>query len=169
MKPHRNCKRDQAVFIPHTSSSLQTEGSACGHSTAPFASLTIEPVHAHRTEGYFERRDGDDNGGGDGARTKERKMGTGAETEREQLRGLLLLLLLLIHTFRLVSTAGWERGRDRGRKETSSGDGDEDRIGEGGGEAKKHKKPHNSCRRPVGNGEDLGGKRKNVEKKGLVQ
>ena len=58
----------------------------------------------------------------------------------------------------------------------SSGDGNgdddngnENRIGEGGREAKKHKKAQNSCRRR-GNGVDMGGKRKkNVEKKGLVQ
>ena len=31
-------------------------------------------------------------------------------------------------------------------------------IGEGGREAKKRKKPQNSCRRHVGNGGDLGGK-----------
>ena len=35
-----------------------------------------------------------------------------------------------------------------------------DRVGEGGGEAKKRKKPHNSCGRDVGNGGDLGGNRK---------
>ena len=35
-----------------------------------------------------------------------------------------------------------------------------DRIEEGEGVAKKRKKPHNSCRRDVGNGEDLGGNRK---------
>ena len=34
-----------------------------------------------------------------------------------------------------------------------------DRIGEGGGEAKKRKKPHKSCRRDVGNGGDMGGNR----------
>ena len=45
----------------------------------------------------------------------------------------------------------------------------EDRIGEGRREAKKRKKSQNSCRRHAGNGEDLGGKIKIVEKKGLVQ
>ena len=61
--------------------------------------------------------------------------------------------------------------------EDSSGDGNgndnngiEDRIGEGGREAKKRKKPQNSCRRRVGNGGDTGGKRKKCrKKKGLVQ
>ena len=40
---------------------------------------------------------------------------------------------------------------------------------EGGREAKKRKKPQNSFRRRAGNGGDTGGKRKNVEKKWLVQ
>ena len=53
-----------------------------------------------------------------------------------------------------------------------NGDGDngnENRIGEGGREAKKRKKPQNSCRRRARNEGDMGGKRKNVEKKRLVQ
>ena len=48
-------------------------------------------------------------------------------------------------------------------------DRNEDRIGEGGGEAKVRYKPHKSCKRDVGNGKDLGGEKKNVDKKGLVQ
>ena len=40
----------------------------------------------------------------------------------------------------------------------------EDRIGEGGREAKKRKKPQNSCRRRAGNGGDSGGKRKKCGK-----
>ena len=43
------------------------------------------------------------------------------------------------------------------------------RIGEGGRGAKKRKKPQDSCRRRAINRGDMGGKRKNVEKKGLVQ
>ena len=35
-----------------------------------------------------------------------------------------------------------------------------DRIGEGGGEAEERKKPHKSCRRDVGNGQELGRNRK---------
>ena len=48
-----------------------------------------------------------------------------------------------------------------------NGDGDngnENRIGEGGSEAKKRKKPQNSCRRRAGNGGDMGGKRKKCRK-----
>ena len=53
--------------------------------------------------------------------------------------------------------------------EDGNGSGNEDRIGECGGEANKRKKLHKTYKRHVGDGEDLGGKRKNVEKKGLVQ
>ena len=35
-KPHRHCRRDIGTFIPHASSSMQTESSACGHPTDPF-------------------------------------------------------------------------------------------------------------------------------------
>ena len=63
------------------------------------------------------------------------------------------------------------------RNEDGSGDGnersyrdsDEDRIEEGGREAKMRKKSHKSCRRHVGNGADLGGTRKKCRKEGLVQ
>ena len=65
---------------------------------------------------------------------------------------------------------------NRDGSEDSSGDGnrdedngDEDRIGERRRGAKKHKKPQNSCRRHVGNGGHLGGKRKKCTKKRLVQ
>ena len=47
--------------------------------------------------------------------------------------------------------------------------GNENRIGEGGREAKKRKKPQNSCRRRAGNGGDMMESEKNVEKKGLVR
>ena len=56
-----------------------------------------------------------------------------------------------------------------GNGDEDNGNGNENRIGEGGREAKKRKKPQSSCRRRAGNGGDTGGKRKNVEKKGLVQ
>ena len=51
-----------------------------------------------------------------------------------------------------------------GNGDEDNGNGNEDRIGEGGREAKKRKKPQNSCRRNVGNGGDLGGKRKTCRK-----
>ena len=61
-------------------------------------------------------------------------------------------------------------GNGDGSEECSgdgNGDGDnenENRIGEGGREAKKRKKPQNSCRRRAGNGGDMGGKRKKCRK-----
>ena len=64
---------------------------------------------------------------------------------------------------------GREDSGGDGNGNEDNGNGNEDRIGEGGREAKKRKKPQNSCRRHVGNRRDLGGKRKNVEMKGLVQ
>ena len=82
------------------------------------------------------------------------------------------------------TSAGVEtRGRTQFKNGDGSGDGNEisngygnrdrdrneDRIGEGGGEARMRYKPHKSCKRDVGNGEDLGEEKKNVNKKGLVQ
>ena len=75
-----------------------------------------------------------------------------------------------------TGTGTGTRVETRGRTQDGNGDkdgnenGNDNRIGEGGREAKKRKKTHMSCRRHVGNGRDLGGKRKNnVERKGLVQ
>ena len=52
------------TFIPHASLSLQTEGGACGHPTAAFASPVS--VQAHRTEGATgsERQEGANGVGG---------------------------------------------------------------------------------------------------------
>ena len=50
-----------------------------------------------------------------------------------------------------------------------SGDGNEDKVGEGEREAKKRKQQHKSCRRHVENGGDLGGKREKRRQKELVQ
>ena len=44
-----------------------------------------------------------------------------------------------------------------------------DRIGESGGGAKKRKKPQKSHRRNEENGRDSGGRRKDIDKRGLVQ
>ena len=49
---------------------------------------------------------------------------------------------------------------DRNGDKDGNGVGSKDGIDEGGGEVKKHKKPHNRCRRHVGNGGDLGENRK---------
>ena len=47
---------------------------------------------------------------------------------------------------------------------TTTDNENEKRIGEDGREAKKRKKPQNSCRRRAGNGGDTGGKRKKCGK-----
>ena len=64
------------------------------------------------------------------------------------------------------------RGRTQDENGDGSGDGTRDGDGnEGGiGEAKKHKKPHRSCRCDMGNGGDLGGreKKRRQEKVGSV-
>ena len=54
--------------------------------------------------------------------------------------------------------------RGDGNGDDDNGNGNEDRIGEGGREAKKRKKPQNSCRHCAGNGENTGGKRKKCRK-----
>ena len=59
---------------------------------------------------------------------------------------------------------GSEDGSEDGNRDEDNGHGNEDRFGEGGKEAKKRKEPQNSCRRHVGNGGDLGGKRKKCRK-----
>ena len=92
-------------------------------------------------------------------------MGTGTERERE--RGWKW-------TKERRTGTGTGAGTGRGtRRRTPDGDGDgngdddngnENRIGEGGREAKKRKKPQNSCRRLAGNGGDTGGKRKKCTK-----
>ena len=59
---------------------------------------------------------------------------------------------------------GSEDSSGDGNGDEDNGNGNEDRIGEGGRETKKPKKPKNSCRCHVGNGGDLGGKRKKCRK-----
>ena len=86
-------------------------------------------------------QDGSRSGSGDGART-----GTGIEakgrTQDENGNGN-------------KSSSGDGNGDEKG-----NGDKNEDGTREGGGEAKKRKKPRKSCRRLVGNGGDLSGTRK---------
>ena len=51
--------------------------------------------------------------------------------------------------------------------EDEKGNGNESRIGKGGGEAKKRKKSHKTCGRPVGNWRNFGGKRKKRRKESV--
>ena len=88
--------------------------------------------------------DGNGDGSGDGAET-----GTGMETCRRTQDG---------------DGIGDGSEDSSGNGIGDEDNGNEDRIGEGGSEAKKRKKPQNSCRRHVGNGGDLGGKRKECRK-----
>ena len=134
-------------------------------STRQLRSQGPESVEAHRTEGVTgsegqEGANGDLNGQGDkdgaGAGT-----GTGVEVNEGAQDGD-------------GDGAGTGTGTGAGvetRRRTPGGNGNgdedngnEDRIGEGGREVKKRKKPQNSCRRQVGNGGDLGGKRKKCRK-----
>ena len=93
-------------------------------------------------------QDGNGDGSGDGAGTG---TGTGVGTRRR-------------------TPGGNGDGNGDGSEDSSEdGNGDDDngnegRIGEGGREAKKRKKPQNSCRRRAGNGGDTGGKIKKCRK-----
>ena len=94
-------------------------------------------------------QDGNGDGSGDGAGTG---TGTGVEIRRR-------------------TPDGNGDGNGDESEDYSSGDGNGDdgngnknRIGEGGREAKKRKKPQNSCRRRAENGGDMGGKRKKCSK-----
>ena len=104
-------------------------------------------------------QDGNGDGGGDGAGTG---TGTGVETRRRTPDG--------------KGDGNGDRNGDGSEDSSGDGNGDEDngsgnedRIGEGGREAKKRKKPQNNCRRRAGNGGDLDGKIKKCRKEGLVQ
>ena len=55
-------------------------------------------------------------------------------------------------------------GDGNGGDDNRNGNGNENRIEEGGREAKKRKKPQNSCRRRAGNGRDKDGMRKKCRK-----
>ena len=59
---------------------------------------------------------------------------------------------------------GSEDSSEDGNGDEDNGNGSEDRIGQGGREAKRRKKPQNSFRRRAGNGRDTGGKRKTCRK-----
>ena len=93
-------------------------------------------------------QNGSGNGSGDGAET-----GTGMETRRRTPDGN-----------EDGNGDGSEDSSEDGNGDGDIGNGNEDRIGEGGRGAKKRKKPQNSCRRQVGDGGDLGRKRNKCRK-----
>ena len=91
-------------------------------------------------------QDGNGDGNGDGAETG---TGTAVGTRRRTPDG----------------NGDGDGNGDRSEDCSGDGNGDDDngnenRIGEGGREAKKRKKPQHSCRCRAGNGGDMGGKRK---------
>ena len=93
-------------------------------------------------------QDGNGAGSGDGAGTG---TGTGVGISRRTLDG----------------NGDWNGDVSEDCSGDGNGDddnGNENRIGEGGREAKKRKKPQNSCRRRAGNGGDMGGNQKKCRK-----
>ena len=95
-------------------------------------------------------QDGNGDESGDGAGTG---TGTGVETRRRTPDG-----------HGNGNGDGSEDSSGDGNGDEDNGNGNEDRIGEGGREAKKRKKPQNSCRHRAGNGGDSRGKRKKCRK-----
>ena len=93
-------------------------------------------------------QDENGDGSGDGAGTG---TGTGVGTRRRTPDG--------------NGDGNGDRSEDcSGDGNGDDGNGNENRIGEGGREAKKRKKPQNSCRRRAGNRGDMGRKRKKCRK-----
>ena len=88
-------------------------------------------------------------------------MATGAGTETVTGAG--------VETCRRTPDGNGDGNGDGSGDSSGDGNGDEDngnedRIGEGGREAKKREQPQNRCRRRVGNGGDTDGKRKKCRK-----
>ena len=76
-----------------------------------------------------------------------------------------------VETCRQTQDGNGDENGDGSEDSSGDGNGNEDNgkgheymIGENGREAKKRKQPQNSCRRHVGNGGGLGGKRKKCTK-----
>ena len=177
------------TLIPHASPSLQT-GVALASTRRPHSQGPAS-VQAHRTGGVTgsEGREGangvrggigvggrngdgngdvDGHGDGDGAGS-----GTGVEVNEGAQDGNGDGAGTGTGTgvgTRSRTPDGNGDGNGDGSEDCSgdgNGDGDngnENRIGKGGSEAKKRKKPQNSCRRRAGNGGDMGGKRKKCRK-----
>ena len=144
---HHLCRQGVALAStrrPHSQgpASVQAHRDVNGHGDGDGAGKETE---VEVNEGA---QDGNGDGSGDGAGTG---TGTGVGTRRR--------------------TPDGNRDENRVGSEDCSGDGNgdddngnENRIGEGGREVKKRKKPQNSCRRRAGNGGDTGGKQKKCRK-----
>ena len=70
----------------------------------------------------------------------------------------IIIMYLLFSIYYMVTHTHSEDGNG------DEGNGNEGRVGDGEKEAKKRKKPLNSCRRQGGNGGDFGGTRKRCRK-----
>ena len=105
-----------------------------GASTCLTSKINVMTTHTHTPHTFYSKK-------GDGA-------GTGTEVE----------------TCRRTPDGNGDGNGDGSEDSSGDGNGDEDMIGEGGREAKKHKKLQHSCRRHVENGADLGGKREKCRK-----
>ena len=181
------------TLIPHTSPSLQTGGGACEHPTATFTRPGVATSASYRgvtgSEGQEGANgvgggigvgggngdgngdvdgqgDGDGAGAGTGVKANEGAQdgngdgsGDGGGTGTGTGVGIR----------RRTQDGNGDGNGDRSEDCSGDGNGDDDtgnenRIGEGGREAKKRKKPSNSCRRRAGNGGDMGGKRNKCRK-----
>ena len=129
----------------------------------PYSALCNDRTYIHEREREWKQgvevnegaQDGNGNGSGDGAGTR-KGVGTRRRTPDGNRDG---------NGDGSEDSSGDEnRDDDNGNGDDDNGNGNEDRIGEGGREAKKRKKPQNSCRRRAGNGGDTGGKRKKCRK-----
>ena len=121
--------------------------------SGPDSAVMRNSINTHTLTHTQNKRaqDGKEDRSGDGAGTG---TGMGTETRRQKQDG------------------NGDGSRDGNESSSGDGNGDEDgkgngnkdRIGEGEREAKKPRKAHRSCRRHVGTGGDLGGKRKKHRK-----
>ena len=180
------CLRRRFCFVLQQALSFRTRHHLCSQGVALASTRRLHSqgpasVQAHRTGGLTGSEgqegangvgggigvgDGDGHGHGDGA-----VAGTGVEVNEGAQDGNGDGA----GTGTGVGTCsrtpdGNEDGNGDGSEDCSgdgNGDcenGNENRIGEGGKEAKKRKEPQNSCRRRAGNGGDMGGKRNKCKK-----
>ena len=193
-EPHKNCRRDQALLFRTRHHLCRQGVAFAGTRQLRLQSMGLVHTHHTEIVTGSEGREGGNgvgggigvgggngdghgveggNGDGDGAGTGTGvEANGGAQNGNEDRSGNKAGM----GTETKVDTRGRTQDGNGDRSgdgnESSSGDekrdengnGNKDRIGEGGREEKKRKKPHKSCRRHVGKGRDLGGKRKKCRK-----
>ena len=146
-----------------------SEGAQDGNGDGAGTGMTVET--RRRTS------DGNGDGNGDGSEdSNEDGNGDEYSGNRNEDRigedGREAGMVTGVETRRRTPDGNGDGNGDGSEDSSVDGNGDEDsgngnRIGEGGREAKKRKKPQNSCRRHVGNERDLGEKRKTCRKEGV--